>query len=418
MPFDGSGNFNRVMNWVADAVALIKIRADRHDQEDDNFAAGLSNCITKDGQTQPTANIPLNAKRLVNVANAVNPQDALTLAQFTGGAVRYDAAQALTVAQQLQANTNLAATMSVAAKNSAFNLLASDRGKTLRIIGSCTGSLPAASSVGNDFAVYFRTAGGVLTLDPDGTDQIEGVNANYVIPDGCSGRIVCTGTAWMVNRDLDVIAVTVLTSGGTYPKPQSLKFLEVTVVGGAGGGGNAALTPASQSSAGGGGGAGGVASKFFKASDLGASTTYTVGAGGSGGGGAGTASTFQAASGTVTGGAGTGGSNGAASAGVSLSNGGAGGSASGGDLNLVGGTGGTGNSGAHGIALAMVGMGGANALAQGSQLRYVLSTQGGPTATGNFPGGGGGGAGNGASQGSGTAGGAGGAGAIILREYF
>lgn len=80
MPFDGSGNFNRVMNWVNDAAALIKIRADRHDSEDDNFAAGLSNTLTKDGQSQPTANIPMNGKRIVNLAAPVNPTDAATKA--------------------------------------------------------------------------------------------------------------------------------------------------------------------------------------------------------------------------------------------------------------------------------------------------------------------------------------------------
>jgi hypothetical protein len=76
MPFDGSGNFNRVMNWVADAAASIKIRADRHDQEDDNLASGLSLCLTKDGQSQPTANISWNGKKLVNLATPTAPTDA------------------------------------------------------------------------------------------------------------------------------------------------------------------------------------------------------------------------------------------------------------------------------------------------------------------------------------------------------
>jgi hypothetical protein len=76
MPFDGSGNFNRVMNWVNDSLANIKIKADRHDQEDDNFASGLSNVITKDGQTQPTNDIPLNGHRLVNVGVPTGATDA------------------------------------------------------------------------------------------------------------------------------------------------------------------------------------------------------------------------------------------------------------------------------------------------------------------------------------------------------
>lgn len=80
MPYDGSGGFQRVMNWANDALAGIKIKSDRHDTEDDNLASGLSNCITKDGQTQPTANLPLNGKRIVNLGAPVNPTDAATKA--------------------------------------------------------------------------------------------------------------------------------------------------------------------------------------------------------------------------------------------------------------------------------------------------------------------------------------------------
>ena len=80
MPFDGSGNFNRVMDWTNDAAAAIKIRADRHDQNDDDIAAGLSNTITKDGQSQPTANIPMNGKKLVNLGAPTVATDAATKA--------------------------------------------------------------------------------------------------------------------------------------------------------------------------------------------------------------------------------------------------------------------------------------------------------------------------------------------------
>ncbi|MET0723072.1 MAG: tail fiber domain-containing protein [Tardiphaga sp.] len=78
MPFDSNGTFNRLHNWQSDAAAQIKIRADRHDEEDDNFASGLSGTITKDGKTQPTANLPMNQKKLTNLGEPTEPTDAVT----------------------------------------------------------------------------------------------------------------------------------------------------------------------------------------------------------------------------------------------------------------------------------------------------------------------------------------------------
>jgi len=72
LPFNGSGTFVRVRNWVQDATAGIRIRADRHDSEDDNFANGLSQCITKDGQTTLTANLPMAGFRHTNAGAAQN----------------------------------------------------------------------------------------------------------------------------------------------------------------------------------------------------------------------------------------------------------------------------------------------------------------------------------------------------------
>lgn len=95
MPFDGSGNFQRVMNWVADAAAGIRIKSDRHDIEDNNFAAGLTNCLTKDGQSQPTANIPMNAKKLTNVGAPTAAGDAATKA-YVDARVAYSEAISIT----------------------------------------------------------------------------------------------------------------------------------------------------------------------------------------------------------------------------------------------------------------------------------------------------------------------------------
>ncbi len=61
MPWNGSGLFTRVRNWVTDKNNGIKIVASLHDSEDDNLANGLNNCVTKDGQSKMAADFAPNS---------------------------------------------------------------------------------------------------------------------------------------------------------------------------------------------------------------------------------------------------------------------------------------------------------------------------------------------------------------------
>lgn len=68
MPYNGTtGAFSRLYDWTDDRDAAIKIRADRFDEEMDGFATGLSTAICKDGQTTPTANLPMGGFRHTGV---------------------------------------------------------------------------------------------------------------------------------------------------------------------------------------------------------------------------------------------------------------------------------------------------------------------------------------------------------------
>lgn len=89
MPFNGSGVFVRLRNWVNDAAANIRIRADYHDSEDDNFASGLSQCITKDGQTTVTANLPMATFKHTNVGQATTGTEYARFDQVQGNASEY-----------------------------------------------------------------------------------------------------------------------------------------------------------------------------------------------------------------------------------------------------------------------------------------------------------------------------------------
>lgn len=59
MAFNGSGTFVRLYDWTDDRDGAVKIRADRMDAEMDGMATALSNCVTRDGQSAATANLPM-----------------------------------------------------------------------------------------------------------------------------------------------------------------------------------------------------------------------------------------------------------------------------------------------------------------------------------------------------------------------
>ena len=82
MSWNGSGQFALLFNWEADAAAAIDISAPRMDgQEADIASNGFGNCLTRDGQGQPTANLPMAGFRHTGVQNAVNRTDYAALGQ-------------------------------------------------------------------------------------------------------------------------------------------------------------------------------------------------------------------------------------------------------------------------------------------------------------------------------------------------
>lgn len=79
MPFNGAGVFNRIYSWVTDAANGLNVDATRMDTDTDDIADGLSQCITTDGQSAVTANIPFNNKKLTLVGMGSAATDAFTM---------------------------------------------------------------------------------------------------------------------------------------------------------------------------------------------------------------------------------------------------------------------------------------------------------------------------------------------------
>ncbi|WP_052738474.1 hypothetical protein [Robbsia andropogonis] len=82
MSFNGQGVFNPLYNWQQDAAQGLNIQADRMQGQDQDMANGLSNCITKDGQSTPTANLKMGGFRHTNASAGVADSDYATMAQL------------------------------------------------------------------------------------------------------------------------------------------------------------------------------------------------------------------------------------------------------------------------------------------------------------------------------------------------
>lgn len=82
MPFDSEGVFSRLHNWEDDRVNDIDIVTDHMDEEDDNFADGLSQCFLKNGNSKMEGNLNVGNFKLINVADGALAGDAVNRAQL------------------------------------------------------------------------------------------------------------------------------------------------------------------------------------------------------------------------------------------------------------------------------------------------------------------------------------------------
>lgn len=93
MSWDGSGNFNRLFSWVADKAAGLNISSTRTDSDTDNITAvGFGNCLTRDGQGQPTANLPMAGFRHTGVQSGVSRSDYAAMNQVQDGLLNWTVA--------------------------------------------------------------------------------------------------------------------------------------------------------------------------------------------------------------------------------------------------------------------------------------------------------------------------------------
>ena len=82
MPFDSQGNFTRLHNWEQDRIDDIDIVTDHHDEEDNNFADGLSNCMLRDGRCTMSGNLDMGNFQIKKVGDGTLSTDAVNKSQL------------------------------------------------------------------------------------------------------------------------------------------------------------------------------------------------------------------------------------------------------------------------------------------------------------------------------------------------
>lgn len=161
------------------------------------------------------------------------------------------------------------------ARTSNTILSSAEVGKFIDITsGTFTQTFDAAATLGGKWYCHIRNSGtGDITLDPNGSEQIDGLTS-YIMYPGETRLVTCDGTGFYT------IVLTgyyrTFTSGGTWTKPPGYAAHSGLLWGGGGGG-----CKDSGGFSGGGGGGGACTPFTLAASSLSASVSFTIGSGGS-----------------------------------------------------------------------------------------------------------------------------------------
>ena len=302
MAFNGTGTFLRLYNWATDKINSIPITASRVDAEMDGMATGLSNCITKDGQTTVSANIPFNSFKATGLGSGTARTDAVNVGQVQDNQFLYlgttsGSADAYTLTPS-PAITTYTATQQFTAKISATNLTTTPYLQVSSIANPATTAvIKKLSATKTEIAVAIGdlVANGIYTF------KRNSANDAWIVLE--LSNPATTTTQGVVYRKSPSIQK--FTSGsGTYTTPAEVLYLKIKMVGGGGGGAGSGTIVANNHGSGTNGG-----NTTFGTSLLTCNGGAGGGGTGSGAGGLGGATTINSpAYGTaIAGGAGVGG---------------------------------------------------------------------------------------------------------------
>lgn len=96
MPFDGTGIFDALPPPYYPAIAGTTVKASYFNAVVDDLIAGLTNCMTRDGQSPPTNNLPMAGQRFTGVGDATSDTDFSSFKQLRNRTAAITAVAGLT----------------------------------------------------------------------------------------------------------------------------------------------------------------------------------------------------------------------------------------------------------------------------------------------------------------------------------
>jgi len=228
--FNGSGTFlinstgqPVVANTVISATVFNALTAD--------LASGLTNCITKDGQSTPTANIPMGNNKITGLANGTLASDAATLGQ-----VQSTAAKLITIAGADTITGTMSPTLTAYAAGQLFYFVAAGANTgavTLNVDG--LGSRAVTRDGSSALAAGDINSGEMVVVIYDGT-RFQMINAaNSFGNTTINGTLTVTGKSNLAevstpSINASVAAVTTLTAAGASVTSANIGTAVVTTL--------------------------------------------------------------------------------------------------------------------------------------------------------------------------------------------
>jgi hypothetical protein len=198
MPFNGSGTYS--LPAGNPFVTGTTISSTTTNSTNSDIATALTNCLTRDGQSTPSANLPMNANKLTGLAAGTSAGDSVRYEQVFGqvlwlaggtmtGDIVFNSGQPLgTPSSGTLSSCTVDGTNAVGFKNipqtgsdktTAYTLATTDVGKYVGVGTSGSIVVPNSTFANGDAVSVFNNTSGNITLTMSiATAYIGGINTD------------------------------------------------------------------------------------------------------------------------------------------------------------------------------------------------------------------------------------------------